>query len=76
LHVLQTVEWSNTAAAQERASFDQQVAGIHATVTWKQSGGQTLLRTAELTIDQPLVAQADYSAVRLMLRNWTSRLSP
>jgi hypothetical protein len=37
--------------------------------------GQTLTRNAELTIEQPLVAQADYSAVRHLLRDWTDRLS-
>ena len=37
--------------------------------------GQTLTRTAELTIDQSLVAQADYVAVRKMLRDWTDQLS-
>jgi hypothetical protein len=75
LHLIQTVEWSDTHAGKNPASFDQQIAGIHATITWKRSD-QTLQRIAELTIDQPLVAQADYAAVRLMLRNWTNSLPP
>ena len=76
LHLIQTVEWSDTSAAKNRASFDQQVAGIHATITWKRTGEQTLLRTTELTIDQPLIAQADYVAVRRMLREWNGHLTP
>jgi hypothetical protein len=75
LHLVQTTEWHDTQAKGERVSFDKQVAGIHATITWKQTGDQTRVRTAELTIDQPLVAQADYVAVRQMLRNWLQTLS-
>ncbi len=67
--------------------FDQTIAGIHATVLWKGEGkakgdggdsswSSRWTRTAELTVDQPLVAQADYVAVRHMLRDWTDHLKP
>jgi hypothetical protein len=75
LHLIQTVEMPGDAASHTAPAFDRTVAGIHATIAWK-SAGTSLIRTAELTIDQPLVAQADYVAVRNMLRNWTQELSP
>ena len=56
-------------------SFDRQMAGIHATVTWKRTSDRAWTRTAELSIDQPLVAQADYVGVRGMLRDWTDHLA-
>jgi hypothetical protein len=74
LHLLQTVKWSDSSTAGQYAPFDQQSGGIHATIKWERMG-QTLTRNAELTIEQPLVAQADYSAVRHLLRDWTDRLS-
>ena len=74
LHLLQTVKWSDTSTDGQPAPFDQQSGGIHATIKWERAG-QTLTRNAELTIEQPLVAQADYVAVRHLLRDWTDRLS-
>ncbi len=78
VHLLQTVEVTyagNHAALGDPPPFDQQVAGIHATISWRLQGNQSWTRTAELTIDQPLVAQADYVAVRALLRNWMDHLS-
>ncbi|MCE0521987.1 MAG: DUF3857 domain-containing transglutaminase family protein [Methylacidiphilales bacterium] len=79
LHLIQTVNLTyaqaGDASRADPAPFDQQVAGIHATITWKGSARNGVLsRTAELTIDQPEVAQADYAAVRQMLRNWNNQL--
>jgi len=77
LHILQVVESpTGSSVPSERSPFDQQVAGIHATVSWKPGTDHaTLTRTAELTVDQPLVAPTDYVAVRKMLRDWTAQLS-
>jgi hypothetical protein len=79
LHLIQTVNL--TYAHPEMADtvgplpFDQQAAGIHATIRWKRTGtGGNWIRTAELTIDQPLVAQADYIPVRQILLRWNEHL--
>jgi hypothetical protein len=81
LHLIQTVDLSYAPDGginlADPPPFDQQMAGIHATILWKGSTGDGIWsRTAELTIDRPLVAQADYAAVRRMLRNWTQQLTP
>ena len=78
LHLKQTVELTysrDNPVASSPASFDQQAAGIHASVSWQPTGSQSWTRTAELTIDQPEVSQADYVPVRMMLRNWIEHLS-
>jgi hypothetical protein len=77
LHLKQTMEltYRDNSLAPSPPSFDQQAAGIHATVSWKSNGPQSWTRTAELTIDQPEVSQADYVPVRMMLRNWIEHLS-
>ncbi len=78
LHLKQTMELTCNPAnpiAQSPPLFDQQVAGIHATVSWQSKGNLTWTRTAELTVDQPEVSQADYVPVRMMLRNWIEHLS-
>jgi len=79
LHLIQTVNLTcahpQFADAVGPFPFDQQAAGLHATILWKRTGNSsTWVRTAELTIDQPLVAQADYVPVRQMLRSWTQHL--
>ena len=78
LHLKQTVELTyrrDNPIAQSPPSFDQQAAGIHATVSWQSKGNLSWTRTAELTIDQPEVSQSDYVPVRTMLRNWIEHLS-
>jgi hypothetical protein len=73
MHIVQTVEIAG-AAPDSQTPFDQQAAGLHATIKWETTG-TTSRRTAELTIDQPLVAQADYQAVRGVLQAWLGRLT-
>ncbi len=77
LRLTQTVEfvYAKSDTAQDPPPFDRQTAGIHATIVWKSTADHVLDRTAELTIDQPLVAQSDYPAVRRMLRDWNDQLS-
>jgi hypothetical protein len=79
LHLIQTVEWTyaNPPAGANSLSpaFDQNAAGIHATITWKRTSDLAWSRIAELSVDQPLVAQADYATVRHMLRDWADHLS-
>jgi hypothetical protein len=79
MHLVQTLDLTSAhdklTDAMDPPPFDQQIAGIHATVSWTQKGTNAWRRTAELDIDQPLVAQADYVAVRRMLRDWTDHLS-
>ncbi len=79
LHLIQTVELTYahySPLAKDPPPFDQQTAGIHATISWQIKGDQSWTRTAELTIDQPEVAQTDYVPVRQMLRSWSQQLSP
>lgn len=75
LHLIQTVDVSGLPAEKAFSGFDQTVAGVRASITWKLSNGHNLTRVAELTMEQPLVAQADYAAVRRMLLDWENRLS-
>ncbi len=77
LHVVQTLQvaYRHDPPSQVPAPFDAQSAGFHATAQWKQVDAHTFQRTAELEVTQPLVASADYPAVRQLLRNWTHYLS-
>jgi hypothetical protein len=77
VHVVQTVDlvYAKDAPAQAPAPFSGEAAGIRATASWKQVDGHTFRRTAELDVTQPLVASADYPAVRQLLRDWTHSLS-
>jgi hypothetical protein len=75
LHLIQTVESIRESSVDIEPSFDQQVAGIHATISWKVGTDHVSTRTADLTIDQPLVAPSDYPAVRKMMRDWNQQLS-
>jgi len=80
LHLSQTVETAFLhdgphPVVHPGPPFDQTVAGIHATIKLEQTAGGGWNRTAELTVDQPEVAAADYAAVRKMLRDWTDQLS-
>jgi len=81
LHLVQTVETfyahdGPRPIIDPDAPFDQHVAGVHAMVKLEHATGDGWIRTAELTIDQPLIAQTDYVAVRQMLREWNQYLSP
>ena len=75
MHVVQNLELDFGAAAPFPApdSFDQTAGGVHAAVHWELQG-KTLRRKAELTIAEPLVAAADYPAVRQLLRDWAHHL--
>jgi hypothetical protein len=77
LHVIQTMQvaYRHGAPAQVPAPFEGESAGFHATAQWKQVDDHTFQRTAELEVTQPLVAAADYPAVRQLLRSWTHYLS-
>jgi len=77
LQLTQTVElvYAGNDPAQDPAAFERQLAGIHAAIAWKRTGDRAWTRTAKLTIDQPLVAQADYAGVRGMLRDWSDLLA-
>jgi len=79
LRLIQTVNLACTstefADTISLSPFDQQAAGLHATILWKRAGSSSnWVRVAELTIDQPQIAQADYAPVRRMLRSWTEHL--
>jgi hypothetical protein len=79
LRLVQTVNLACTstkfADTISLSPFDQQAAGLHATILWKRAGSSSnWVRVAELTIDQPQIAQADYAPVRRMLRSWTEHL--
>jgi len=76
MHLIQTVNLlgKGKGPIDPPAPFDQKVAGIEAKIAWQQKGDD-YVRTAELTVDQPLVASTDYVAVRKMLRDWTEQLS-
>jgi hypothetical protein len=70
------VVYSHDAPTAVPASFQTDLAGIHATTTWQRVDDHTFRRVAELEITQPFVAAADYASVRAMLRNWTRHLDP
>ncbi len=79
LHLSQIVDLAyagdQAPVAKDPPSFDQQVAGVHATINWKHLNAHAWSRVVELTVDQPLISQADYAAVRQMLRNWNEQLT-
>jgi hypothetical protein len=77
VHVVQTVQvtYQKGAPAEIPAPFDAESAGFHATAQWKKVDDHTFQRTAELEVNQPLVASSDYPAVRQLLRSWTHYLS-
>jgi len=76
MHLLQVVTLlgSGRGPVDPAAPYDQKAAGIEAKIAW-QVQGDDLVRTAELIVDQPLIAPADYVTVRKMLREWTDQLS-
>jgi transglutaminase-like putative cysteine protease len=78
LHLTQTLElvYQHGDPAEVPAPFDETAGGLHAKTTWERVGDHTWHRTAELDVDEPLVAQANYVAVRHMLRNWLDHLTP
>jgi hypothetical protein len=78
LHLVQTLDFPDApdaASLPNKSPLDLQTAGIHATIKWDHTGDHTWRRTAELTVDQPLVAQADYPGVRGMLLAWVGQLT-
>jgi hypothetical protein len=75
LHLIQTIDSPDPMDTTPPTPYDQKVAGIEAMVSYQShDGGQS--RTAELIIDNPVVAPADYAKVRQMLREWNDWLSP
>jgi hypothetical protein len=78
LHVKQTLDlvYDHGDPAQDPAPFDATAGGLHARTTWERVGDHAWRRTAELDVDEPQVAQADYAGVRRMLRNWIEHLTP
>jgi hypothetical protein len=75
LHLLQTLDITDSTAPDFQSPLDLQAAGVHATIKWENAGNSTWRRTAELTVDQPLVAQADYKSVRGVLQAWLGQLT-
>lgn len=71
LHLTQTVDVVYQQHAPDPApAFTAQAGGIQATAKWQRVDDHTLRRSAEITVTKPLVATADYSAVRDLLRRW------
>jgi hypothetical protein len=77
LHLVQTVDlvYHAAAPADLPAPYDAKAAGFHATARWQRVDDHTLRRVTEFEVTQPLVATADYPAVRQMLRDWNRYLS-
>jgi hypothetical protein len=77
LHLKQTLELTYKASdpGYAPAPFHAEAGGIRTSATWERTGDHSWRRTAELSVDNPLVSQADYPSVRRMLRNWTDNLT-
>jgi hypothetical protein len=78
LHLTQTLDlaYDHGDPANPPAPFEATAGGLHARTTWEHVSDHAWRRTAELDVTNPLVAQADYVAVRRMLRDWIGQLTP
>ncbi len=78
LHLTQTVElvYDHGDPATAPAALDETAGGLHAWTKWDRAGDHTWRRTTQLDVTDPLVAQADYVAVRHLLRDWIDHLTP
>jgi len=76
-HLTQTVEltYAQGEPTTVPASFQGEAAGVRAKVTWERLANHAWRRTAELEINEPLIASADYAAARHLLRDWTDHLA-
>ncbi len=77
LHLTQTVEliYQQGEPVQAPVPFQGEAAGLRAKATWEHVEGHTWRRTAELEVNDPLIASADYASVHRMLRAWTDHLT-
>jgi len=76
VHLTQTIDVVYQKHAPDSPpGFTAQAGGIQASAKWQRVDDHTLRRSAEITISQPLVASADYPAVRDLLRRWNLYLS-
>lgn len=57
------------------AVYDSEVAGEKMTVKWNKVDDKTIERIVRIAVKQPLVAAADYAALRKALREWRAAAS-
>jgi len=77
LHLIQTLDlvYSHGDPAATPAPLDASAGGVHVRAAWEKAGDHGWRRTADLKIDDPLIAETDYASIRRMLQNWTAYLT-
>lgn len=73
----QSVEWKSAASGTDAAlppAFQREVAGMALSIHYRRRDAQTVERVAICDLRQPIIAPADYAAVRSAYREWLKLL--